>query len=48
MGAKFFHEDGRLDSWAGGRVDGQADMTKLIVALRNLRTRVVKEGRLTG
>jgi len=31
VGAKLFHEDGRMD----GRTHGRADVTKLVVAFRN-------------
>jgi hypothetical protein len=35
VGAELFHAGGRTDGW----VDGQTDMTKLIVAFRNFANR---------
>jgi len=39
VGAEFFYVEG----WTDGRTDRQADITKLIIAFRNLRTRIKTE-----
>jgi hypothetical protein len=36
--AEFFCVEG----WTDGQMDGQADITKLIIVFRNLRTRIKK------
>jgi len=35
VAAEFFHGDGQTDRQSGVRTDRQADMTQIIVALRN-------------
>ena len=36
VGAEMFRAEGRRDTGTDGRTDGRIDMTKLIVALRNI------------